>query len=426
MTATREAISRDLIRQCVQCGLCLSSCPTFRLTGSELDSPRGRIFQMDLVRSGEVPSDDPDFRQHMDFCLGCRACESACPSGVQYGLLIEQARATIPDPRPPAGVRLLQRAVTSRRLMRLFGLATRSYQKLGLQRLARTTGLLRFLPASLRQADATLPALEGGLLAPRLQTATPARGELRYRVAMLEGCVMPEFMSETNRATVDVLAANGCDVIVPGKQGCCGALHLHGGDPETARRLACVNIAAFESSGAEYYLTNAAGCGSALKEYGHLLADDPDWAARAAAFAERVRDVQEFLVMAGPVATPGPVHARVTYQDACHLAHGQRVREQPRDLLRAIPGLELVEMANPDYCCGSAGTYNLQQYDASMALLDEKLAAIRETGAEVIAAANPGCIMQIAAGARRAGMEVKVVHPMRLLADAYARSRPAP
>ncbi|MEX2236954.1 MAG: (Fe-S)-binding protein [Dehalococcoidia bacterium] len=413
-------ISRDLIRQCVQCGMCLTACPTFRLTGSEPDSPRGRIFQMDLVRKGEVAPDDPDFQQHIDFCLGCRACESACPSGVQYGQLFEQARAVSPA-RAPITVKGLRWLIGRRWGQRVFGQLTRLYQKTGVQWLAQRTGILRLAPHSLREADAVLAPLEGGLFVGRLPALVPAVGQRRYRVAFLEGCVMAEFMPRTNRDTVEVLALNGCEVLVPRGQGCCGALHLHGGEKEQARELARRNIEVFEGFEVDAILSNSAGCGAALKEYGHLF-DDPEWRDRARTFAARVRDVQEFLSEVGLSLEPGPLDLTITYQDACHLAHGQRVREQPRELLLSIPGLELVEMPGSDSCCGSAGTYNLQQHAASMQLLDEKLAAIGSTGATVVAAANPGCLMQIAAGARRRGLPLSAVHPMSLLARAYRQA----
>jgi glycolate dehydrogenase iron-sulfur subunit len=420
---SQETISRELIRQCVQCGMCLSACPTFRLTGSELDSPRGRIFQMDLVRRGQVSPDDADFIQHMDFCLGCRACEPVCPSGVRYGRLIEQARAVIPQRRLPLTVRMMHRAVAGRLSLRLFGLAIRLYQKLGLQWLVRSTRLVRLLPSSLRQADETLPRLEGGLLPRRLPSTNAAEGAQRRCVGMLAGCVMAEFLPDTNRATVDVLTANGCEVIVPAGQRCCGALHIHGGDTATARALAVRNIRAFEAVDADAVVTNSAGCGSALKEYGELLAGDDEWRDRAQCFAGKVRDVQEFVAEIGIVPPPGRMNLRVTYQDACHLVHGQRVREQPRELLRAIPGLELVEMPNSDWCCGSAGTYNLEQPQASAQLLDQKLDAIESTGAQVVAAANPGCLMQLEAGLRRRRADIRVAHPMALVAEAYRSSR---
>lgn len=418
MSQSQDVISRELIRQCVTCGMCLSACPTFRLTGSELDSPRGRIFQMELLRTGEITAGDPDLRQHIDFCLGCRACETACPSGVQYGLLIEQARAALPAPSSAGGVGMLRWLVSRKRALRLFALGVRLYQRLGIQRLLRQTNVLRLAPV-LRRQDELLPALEGGVWPLHLPGKTLAAGEKRGTVALLEGCIMGEFMPVTNRATVDVLARNGFDVIVPGGQGCCGALHLHGGDPEQARQLAMSNIDAFESADAQAVIVNAAGCGSALKEYHHLFPVG-EWRSRAERFALSVRDVHEFLDAAGLVSEPGRLPLRVTYQDACHLAHGQRVREQPRRLLEAIPGLELVEMEHSDWCCGSAGTYNLEQPEASAQLLDEKIEAIKATGVNVVAAANPGCIFQIVVGARRAGLDLRVAHPLALLAEAYA------
>ena len=415
MSQPAETISRDLIRQCVQCGMCLSACPTFRLTGSELDSPRGRIFQMELVRSGEVDRNDADFRQHMQFCLGCRACETACPSGVQYGQLFEQARA-VSGPSPNIAARLVRSAAAKGWLLRVFGFTTRLYQKAGGQWLVRRVGLTKFLPGSLKSADFSLGRLEGGVLVRRLPRVTPAVGKRRYRVAFLEGCLMSEFFARTNRDTVEVLALNGCEVVVPAGQRCCGALHLHSGDLETARRQARANVEAFRAQKADFILTNSAGCGSVLKEYPSLLGSEDE-----AVLGAPVRDVQEFLGDVGLALTPGPLPVTVTYQDACHLAHGQRVREQPRALLSAIPELTLIEMTNSDWCCGSAGTYNLEQADASQRLLDEKITAIAETGAPLVAAANPGCLLQLSAGLEAARLPIKAQHPMAILAEAYRR-----
>jgi glycolate oxidase iron-sulfur subunit len=414
-TTPSQGISRDLIRQCVQCGMCLSACPTFRLTGSELDSPRGRIFQMDLVRRGEVSADDPDYQHHIGFCLGCRACETACPSGVQYGALLEQARA-VGQPASNWSAGLVRRVAASRWLLRTFGLAVRLYRRLGLQALARRAGLANRLPGSLRDAEASLPMVDGGVWASRLPHLNPSPTPRRYRVAFLEGCLMAEFLAQANRDTVEVLTLNGCEVVVPRGQGCCGALHLHSGDSETALRLARANVKAFTGLGVDAILTNSAGCGSTLKEYSRLLGDHA-----GSPLGAPVLDVQEFLDRIGIERQPPAYPLTVTYQDACHLAHAQRIREQPRSLLKSIPELTLIEMENPDWCCGSAGTYNLEQPEASRQLLDEKIAAIARTGAQVVAAANPGCLMQLSAGLERRGLTITARHPMAILADAYRR-----
>ncbi len=419
-------LDRMVLRRCVHCGLCLDFCPTYRLLGNELDSPRGRIWQVRALADGRIQPDDPHLRTHIGLCLDCRACETACPSGVQYGQIVEAARAVI----PPASwrERLLRRLILgtifpSPPLLELVGFGLRLYQKSGLQGLLRRSGLLRLLPGRLADLEAMLPPLQGGVFRRPLPPTIPAQGMRRARVALITGCVAAQFFNETNWATARVLARNGCEVVVPAAQRCCGALHLHSGEREVARALARQNIAAFEATGADYYVINAAGCGSTLKEYGHLLAHDPAWAERARAFSQRVRDVTELLAQL-PLEPPrAALRCRVTYQDACHLAHGQRIREQPRQLLQAIPGLELVEMRGADECCGSAGIYNVVHYDVAVRLLEQKIAAIAATGAEIVAAANPGCLIQIAYGLRRQGLPLQVAHPVDLLDRAYAQEK---
>ncbi len=411
----------ELIRQCVHCGLCLPYCPTYRALGLEADSPRGRIYQMKLVAQGKIDPADPHFRQHISRCLDCRACETACPSGVQYGRLVEAARSLI----PPAGRAermarrvLLAGLLDSPRLLAMAGAGARLYQRSGLQMLVRGSGALRLAPA-LRRMDAMLPQLRGALLAGPLPPFVPAQGERRCRVGFLRGCVAAEFFPETNHSTIAVLAANGCDVFTPPEQGCCGALQNHSGDRETAKALARRNIDVFERLDLDYVVANAAGCGSMMKEYGALLADDPAYAARAAAFAARVRDVCELLA-ALPLRPPRhEVRRRAAYQDACHLGHGQKVREAPRQVLRAIPGLQLVELREADWCCGSAGIYNLAQPQLSAQILAWKMANVARSGADTLAVANPGCHLQIAYGLRERGLRMRVAHPVDLLAEAY-------
>jgi glycolate oxidase iron-sulfur subunit len=417
-----ELIDRDLFRRCVHCGLCLSACPTYRVFGSELDSPRGRIFQMRWVAEGKIAANDPHFRAHLGLCLDCRACETACPSGVSYGRLVEIARAWI----PPASwrERFLRRALlggllTAPRLLRLAAAGLRAYQRSGLRRLVQASGVLEPLPGRLGTLERMLPPLDGPLFSPRLPAIVPAVGQRRARVGLIVGCAASELFATTNWATARVLARNGCEVVVPATQRCCGALAVHAGERRLARGLARRNIAAFETADVDYIVVNAAGCGSTLKEYGELLERDPRFAERAHAFAHKMRDVSELLVELGFAPPAGEVPLRVTYQDACHLAHGQRIREQPRAILRAIPGLELVEMADSDHCCGSAGIYNLVHYDTAAQILAAKMQRIAATGATVVAAANPGCILQLRHGAARFGPPVEVVHPIDLLDRAY-------
>lgn len=407
--------SEDLAR-CVHCGFCLQACPTYVVTGLETESPRGRIRLARALAEGEV-GPRPNVLAHLDLCLACRACESACPSGVPYGRIIEGARALVQaGPRPPLAWRLRKVALRSlfaspRRLRLLFSLL-RLYQSSPLAPLAR-----RLLPSRLRRLEATLPPLprrffDGG-------AALPAVAAPKATAALLLGCVMPLTYPAVHEATVRVLARNGIQALLPNGQGCCGALHLHNGDPEGARRLARRLIDAFLDTGADYVVVNAAGCGSAMKEYGHLFAADPTYAEKATRFAAKVRDVTEILVETGFRPPAGRVPSRVTYQDACHLAHAQRIREAPRRLLRSIPGLELVEMEAPDRCCGSAGVYNLTQPAMSRRLLEEKMDDLLATGCEVIATANPGCIIQLQLGAKLRNAPQPVQHVVELLDRAY-------
>lgn len=411
----------DLIRVCVHCGLCLPFCPTYEALGLEADSPRGRIYQMKLVAEGQVPPDHPKFRLHIYRCLDCRACETACPSGVQYGKLVEAARSIIPPAN--TGERLVREAVlggvlNSPRLLTAAGTGARLYQRSGLQTAVRTTGVLRVAPL-LQRMESMLPKLEGSLVEGDLPPFIPAYGERRARVAMLRGCVASQFFPQTNRSTLAVLAANGCDVFTPPEQGCCGALQNHGGDRRTALAFARHNIDVFERVEPDYVVTNAAGCGSTLKEYGFLLADDPAYAARAADFSAKVRDITELLAELGLREPTHPVSRRVAYQDACHLNHGQKIRGAPREVLRAIPGMEIVDLPRSDWCCGSAGTYNVTEPALSEEILGWKIANIAGAGADTVAVANPGCTIQIDHGLRERGLRVRVAHPVDLLAEAY-------
>ena len=429
VAAVDMEFDRSLLKQCVHCGLCLDSCPTYRVLGVEMDSPRGRIYQIKSVYEGKISADDPSFAQHMYACLDCRACQTVCPAGVQYGALVEGARG-VAAPNTLAertlGRFVLRQVFTRNWALDLLGFGLRFYQHSGLQRVLRSSRLLRVLPGRLAELESMLVPAQGGLLKPSVPPQVAAIGQQRYRVGFVTGCVMSQLQGETNQATVRVLARNGCTVVSPPEQGCCGALHVHSGDRETARALARRNIDAFERLNLDAILVNAAGCGSTLKEYGQLLERDPDWSARAQRFADRVKDVSEFLAAIELNRDMGEVEMRVTYQDPCHLVHGQGVRRQPRDLLRAIPGLELIELRDSDVCCGSAGIYNLTHYDLSMEILAPKLDNIAATGAEVVVAPNPGCAMQLQAGCCRRGLNVRVAHVVDLLDLAYqAASTPA-
>jgi glycolate oxidase iron-sulfur subunit len=399
------------INACVHCGFCLQACPTYLNLEDENDSPRGRIFLMRSLLEGTVKPDDPSVQQHIDQCLGCRACEPVCPSGVPYGQLLEATRATLRESRPiPFIARLILFVFARTWLLRPAMFFSRFLAATPIPSLlSGVKGRLGFAMAMLASTGRSIE---------RSPYRAGSRGE-RGRVATLRGCVMDGLFSATNRATERVLKVNGYAMVdAPGQQ-CCGALHAHAGDLENARKLARRNIAAFEKSGAEFVAVNAAGCGATMKEYGHLLKDDHYWHERASAFGSRVRDVSELLAAAGPRAG-GPLPLRVTYDAPCHLQHAQRVTQAPLSMLAAIPGLELVPLHDSDQCCGSAGIYNLIEPATSDAVLAPKLANIRATGAPWVATGNPGCLMQIGAGLIRADIPARSIHPVDLLDASYA------
>ena len=409
--------------RCVHCGLCLNHCPTYKLWQLEADSPRGRIFQMIRVENGEAPM-NATFVEHIDKCLDCRACETACPSGVEYGKLVEFARARIASEyQRPFFSRMARnfvyrwllpkpgRIAMAARLLRL-------YRRSGLQKLARKSGLLRAM--GLAEREALLPRVDDTFFFRRLGKTFPAVGETRARVAFFGGCLAQVTFSELNEATIRVLTANGCEVVVPRQQVCCGALASHAGDRAAAREVARKNLRAFAGDEFDAVLTNAAGCGSTLKEYSHLFSEgEPEYEA-AKRFESRVRDVTEFLNKLGVVAPMNEFAARVTYQDSCHLSHGQKIKEAPRALMKAVPGVEFVELPYSDICCGSAGVYNVTQTEASLELLAEKMKNAASTKAEFIVTANPGCLLQMRAGAEMHGTGQKVLHVMELLDQAMA------
>ena len=460
----RHTHTYDLMRQCIHCGFCLPTCPTYAILGVEMDSPRGRIYQMQAVAEGRMAI-SPEFVEHMYCCLGCRACETACPSGVQFGKLIEGAREQIqmevahtplgnghhqelPEPEGTTQYPLHKdegrspdlESLTERLLRRFFfdvmlpsRLVTslafgglKVYQRSGLQTLAHRTGLLDALNAlptplqgKLKTPEALMPHAAGDLLPQPLPEITPALGKKHYRVGFISGCIMDQVYRDINEATMRVLTANGCEVITPPQQQCCGALHVHAGEAERGRQLARQNIDVFEPYNCDLIIINSAGCGSNLKEYGHLLLDDTLYAARAQAFSAKVKDVSEFLASIELNREMGNVNYTVAYHDACHLFHGQKVKQQPRELLKAIPGLTIVPLKEAEWCCGSAGIYNITNQEMASQLLERKINNIAATGAQIIATGNPGCMMQIALGARERGLDIDVVHPVELLDQAY-------
>lgn len=418
-----------LLQACVHCGLCTSSCPTYLETGSEADGPRGRIYLMRAVDEGKLQGGDADVRRHLDLCLGCRACESACPSGVRYGQLLESYRCRAAG--GPSTWATLQRlfvfAITPHagRLRALLKLA-RVLQRTGGERLADRAGLWRLLPSSLRHARELLPPLRPD--PGRLPTHFPARGKRRAWVALFLGCAGDAFFPETNWATARVLQWNGCEVVVPRGQGCCGALHQHAGLEKHARRYAAANCRVFGASAladVDAIIVNAAGCGALLKDYGKLLGEAP-LASVAGRLAARVRDVTEFLAELGPLRPGHPLPLRAVYHDACHLCHAQQIRQPPRDLLRLIPGLELVPLAESELCCGAAGSYNLTEPDMADRLGRRKAANVLASGARAVFAANVGCLLQIGRHLRAARAPIWVAHPMDALHAAYRGTRVPP
>ncbi|MBV9872581.1 MAG: 4Fe-4S dicluster domain-containing protein [Frankiaceae bacterium] len=418
-------MDRELIADCVHCGFCLPTCPTYQLWGEEMDSPRGRIYLMKQVLDGE-PLDDT-VALHMDNCLGCMSCVTACPSGVQYDALIESTRGAVeravtrrPSDRALRGM-IFSLFPYPRRLAAVRG-PLRAYQKLGLRRVVRRSKLLAKLPPAVGAMEDLLPPLSAKSKVPAI---TPAVGERRARVGMLLGCVQREFFPDVNAATVRVLAAEGCEVVAPAAQGCCGALSLHIGREAEALKRARKLIATFEALQVDAIVINAAGCGSSMKDYGRLLAGDPAWAERAAAFSAKCRDVSELLSELGPVAKRHPIRAIAAYHDACHLGHAQGVRLQPRELLGGIPDLEIREIADADICCGSAGVYNVIKPEPARELGDRKAANVIATGASLLITANPGCLMQVDSALRRQGKTIKLAHTVEVL-DASIRNVPLP
>jgi glycolate oxidase iron-sulfur subunit len=426
--AVSELVSLDKPRQadldrCVHCGLCLNACPTYRELRVEMDSPRGRIYQMAQVSSGSATIGD-SYIEHIELCLACRGCETACPSGVEYGRLVEAARAEIESAiERPWQARFLRdlvfrKLLPSRLNLQIAGGLLYLYQISGLKKLVRTLGVL---PSRLADVESLSPEIDPPFFYRYYGKTWPAEGKRRYRVAFLGGCIANVSFARLNEATVRVLQKNGCEVSVPGGQTCCGALHVHAGVREEARKLARRNIDALLEGGFDAIITNAGGCGSTLKEYGELLEQDPYYSIKAFRFSNLVKDVSEFLAAVGLNADPGELPVNVTYQDSCHLAHGQKIRAAPRQLLKAIPNLTLREMPLSDLCCGSAGIYNILHTDVSLALLEKKMASVNGTRAEVIATANPGCMLQLEAGVRKWGRGQRVAHVVELLDEAYRK-----
>ncbi|MGC8711949.1 MAG: (Fe-S)-binding protein [Leptodesmis sp.] len=411
-----------LIDTCVHCGFCLSTCPSYRVIGKETDSPRGRIYLMGGVNEGTIPL-SPATVEHFDTCLGCLACVTTCPSGVQYDQLIAATRPQIERNHPRSLPEKLLRSLIFKTFpypnrLRILLRPLSLYQKLGLQRLVRSLGFLPRISPQLAAMESMLPPISPQAFQDKLPELIPAQGEKRYRVGMLLGCVQRLFNPEVNDATVRVLTANGCEVVIPPGQGCCGALSHHQGQEEQARTLARQMIDSFADAEVDYVLINASGCGHTLKEYGHILAEDVLYAEKAKQFVSQVRDVQEFLAEVGLTAKLSPLQAdplTIVYQDACHMLHGQKISVQPRQLLRQIPGVQLREPLDAALCCGSAGVYNILQPEVAEELGRQKVRNLINTGASMIASANIGCFVQISKHLQLQEKAIPVLHPMQLL-----------
>lgn len=445
-----KELDYSVLQQCMHCGLCLPTCPTYDATKLERNSPRGRIALMRAIADDRLKVTKA-FGDEMYFCLGCLACMTACPAGVNYAELFEHARAEVEEKGVLAAPkRNLIRWFAVRWLfmdlarLQLVGKAMRLYQQMGWQTLLRRSGILKLLPRRLRELEAITPDIQPQFSAELISPVTPAIGPRRYRVAMLVGCAQDLIFSDVNRDTVEVLAANGCEVVTPPEQSCCGSLHAHNGEWLLAQQLARRNIDQFPPEQFDAIITNAGGCGSHLKHYAKLLADDARYVERARRWDAKLKDIHEWLITIG-IQRPERLERRsptrlvdqtsqkhvgpeagapivLTYHESCHLSHGQKIVNQPRELLRAIPGLKLVELPEATWCCGSAGIYNLTQPEMAGQLLERKLNHIATTGALTVATANPGCLLQLINGAKERGMKLRIVHPITLLAEAYRHS----
>ena len=418
---------RDLDK-CVHCGLCLNACPTYRELGVEMDSPRGRIYQMVQVSEGRMEINE-DYIEHIDLCLACRACESACPSGVPYGRLVEAARAEIAGQYRFSVIKRFVQWLVFKHLLitpvflKMTGYVVYWYRQAGLQKLLRWTGLLDYL-GRIGQLERLTPQAELPFYFGQIGKVFPADGEIKHRVSFLAGCIANVSFARLNEATVRVLQRNGCEVTVVAGQGCCGALHVHAGLRDLGRRQALQNIEVFEKGNFEAHITNAAGCGSVLKEYHELFENVPELYRRAKEFSSKVKDISEFLSEIDFNRKLGPLPISVTYQDSCHLLHGQKIKLQPREMLEAIPELKFKELPFSEICCGSAGVYNVEHTDMSMSLLKEKMRMVRLTNVEAIVTANPGCLLQMRSGVEMFGGSERVLHVVELLDESYRKAEP--
>ncbi|WP_243299954.1 (Fe-S)-binding protein [Bacillus litorisediminis] len=409
---------------CVHCGMCLESCPTYELTGQEQHSPRGRVHLIKSVAEGKLEVNE-QFMDSVFACLDCRACTTACPADVDVGGLIEEARGQIRQAMPLTGFKgavskfFLQGLFPYYNRLHAVGSLLKFYQKSGIQKVIRKSGLIKIMPEHLVQMEAIMPEVKEPVRKKyKNEKVIKAKGETKHEVAFLTGCVMDVMFSDVNEATINVLTRNGNDVVIPQNQTCCGALHVHAGDRETGRRLAKQNIEAFKD--AEKIIVNAAGCGCMLKEYAELFREEPEWRRKAEEFSEKVEDISKYLRDTGYEKPKAEIKTRITYHDACHLAHGQGIRQEPRDLLLDIPGVEMVHMPNSDRCCGSAGIYNITNPEMAGEILERKMENVPEN-VEMISMGNPGCMLQMAMGVKKYGRDQKVIHTVQLLDWAYQK-----
>lgn len=425
-----KSLDYSVVQQCMHCGLCLPTCPTYDATKLERNSPRGRIALMRAIADDRLEPTKA-FADEMYFCLGCLACMTACPAGVNYAELFEHARAeaersmVLANPR-----RNLIRGFTLRwlfmdlRRLRFVGRLMRLHQRLGIERFLRKSGLLKLLPKRLQELEAMTPPVQPKFSSELIAPVTPAAGPKKYRVALLTGCAQDLIFSDVNRDTAEVLARNGCEVVTPPRQDCCGSLHAHNGEWELAKILARRQIDQFPPGQFDAIISNAAGCGSHLKHYSTLLKEDPAYLPRAREWDRKLRDIHEWLAQIGIQKPEGSVAPQtITYHEACHLCHGQKITVQPRQLLQAIPNLKLVELPESTWCCGSAGIYNLIQPEMAGDLLDRKIRHIKSTGVPIVATGNPGCLLQLINGAKQHGITIRVAHPVTLLAEAYRNAK---
>ncbi len=412
--------SDDVLQQCIHCGMCLAVCPTYELTKNERSSPRGRIKLIKSVARGEMEI-TPTFAEEMNFCLDCQACETACPAGVKYGSMVEAARVEVDNTSYRSGLYkfikrfLLKTIVGSRRNLKLVSRLLRIYQRSIFRKLIHKSGLLRIISSNLEEIDKLSPSISEKFSDDIIPEIIHPKGEVKYKTAFLSGCLMNVMFAEINEDSVDVLQNCGCEVYTPKDQICCGSLQAHNGDFETAKKLAKHTIDVFDNYNFDYVISNSAGCGAFMKEYGHILSDDVKYSERAKRFSSRVKDISEFLTEANLTLKMKPLVESITYHDACHLAHTQKITEQPRKILKAIPGVNYKELEEASWCCGSAGIYNIVHYKESMIILERKMENIKKTNAKVVVTGNPGCLAQLRYGAKRFGVDVEVLHPVSLV-----------